>query len=137
MHFAHEIVVGWRNGPSMEAEIEPQKGIVERVTLALDRDEVHVLEPRQIVLGRSWRAAEPLRNFREIERLDFGEDTEDGFERAIAARAMQTELVAFSAERGEPAVRRELRGERGDGIGRGPELRHRAEQDLRVRGTSA
>ena len=93
-----------------------EQRILERVALAVRRDEVHVLEPRQVVLGRARRALEVLRDLGQVQRLGLGQHAEDRLERAVAARAMQAELVALAAARRERAVGREERRERRDRI---------------------
>ena len=88
----------------MQPHPQPEQRVGEAVALLPRRHEVHVLEPRQVVLGGARRAVQPLRDLGERERLVVGEDVEDGLERAVAARAVQPQLVAEAAPVVERAV---------------------------------
>src|SRR6185295_13901146 len=50
VHLACEIVLGRRRGAAMQPYQDAQQGVGEAVSLLPRRDEVHILEPRQIVL---------------------------------------------------------------------------------------
>ena len=67
-------------------------------------DQVDVLEPRQVVLGRARRAVHPLRDLGQRQRLVLGQDLEDRLERAVAAGALQPQLVAIPAPGRQAAV---------------------------------
>src|SRR6185436_20939943 len=83
------------------------------------RDEVHVLEPRQVVFGRPRRPLETLRDFGQRQALFLAEDLENRLERAVAAGAMQPQLVREVTELREAAFRVHQRGERPEGIAGG------------------
>jgi len=72
-----------------------------------------------------------LRNLRQVLRFVVREDAEDGLERAVAARAMQAELVALAAAGGQSAVRRTQGREGRNRIGR-THRRQRLDQQVRV-----
>src|SRR5262245_16458228 len=60
VYLAREIVFARRRRPAMEAHPYAQQRIGEAVPLLTRRHEIDVLEPRQIVLGRSRRALQTL-----------------------------------------------------------------------------
>ena len=99
LHLARDFVDGRRDRAAVQAHPQPQQRIGEAVALLPRDDEVDVLEPRQIVLGRAGRALQALRDLGERQRLVLGEDLENRLERAVAARAMQAQLVAIAAPR--------------------------------------
>ena len=101
----------------MQAHPEPQHRIGEAVALLARDDQVDVFQPRQIVLRRSRRAAEAQGDLGERQRFLFCEHLEDGFQRAVAARAVQAELVRELAGVGELTAGREQRRQRADRIG--------------------
>ena len=111
------------DGAAVQAHPQPQHRVGEAVALLPRHDQVHVLEPREIVLRRSGRAAQPQRDLGQRERLFLRQHVEDGLERAVAARAMQAQLVAEAAALRELCARREQRGQRADRIG-GAARRH-------------
>ena len=92
---------------AVQADPDAQQRIGEAVALLPRRDQVHVLEPRQVVLRRPRRPLQALRDFGQRQPFLFAENFEDGLQRAVAARAVQAQLVAEAALPGEPAARRQ------------------------------
>src|SRR3977135_1594823 len=99
----------------MQADPYAQQRIGEAVPLLPRRDEVDVLQPRQAVLPRPRRALQALGNLRERESFFFPEDLQNRLERAVAAGAVQSQLVGEAALLRETAVGGEQRGQRADG----------------------
>src|SRR5262249_17364651 len=114
--FAREVVVGWRGRAAVEADPDAQERIGEAVFLLASGDEVHVLEPREVILGGPRRPLQAMRDLGQRQPFIFREDLEDRFQRAVPARAMQAQLVAVAAFLREPALRREQRRERADRV---------------------
>ena len=69
-----------------------------------------------------------MRHFGERQRFLLGENFENGFQRAVAARAMKAQLVAGGARFREPAIRREQTGERAHRIADALRIDHVAER---------
>src|SRR5262245_9706139 len=107
MHLAREVVLARCGGAAVEADPDPQQRIGEAVALGPRCDEIHVLEPRQVILRRSWRPLQPLRDLGERQPFFLAEDLEDGFERAVAAGAVEPQLVAETTLLRETALGRE------------------------------
>ena len=99
VHFAREFVFGRRDGAAVQAHPDAQQRVGVAVALLPRRDQVDVLEPRQVVLGRARRALQPLRNLGQRQPFLLRQDLQDRLERAVAARAMQAQLVAEVAVR--------------------------------------
>ena len=91
-------------GAAVQPHPQPQQRIGEAVALLPRHDQVDVLEPRQVVLGRARRAAQAQRDLGQRQRLFLGQHVEDGLERAVAAGAVQPQLVgdSGSADRAAP-----------------------------------
>ena len=97
MNLAREVVVARRGGAAVQADPHPQQRIGVAVALLARRHQVDVLEPREIVLGRAGRALQPLRDLGQRQPFVFREDLENRLERAVAAGAVQPQLVAEAA----------------------------------------
>ena len=105
LDLAGDVLFGRLDRTAMQAHPEAEQRVGEAVALLTRDDEVDVLEPREIVLRGARRAAQPMRDLGERQPLLFGEDVEDRFERAVAACAMQAQLVAEAAPVREHAIR--------------------------------
>ena len=99
LHFLRDELFGGRLGTAVQAHPQPEQRVGNRVPLLADVDEIDVLEPRQIVLRRPGRALQAKRDLGERQRLLLGEDVEDGFQRAVSARAMEAQLVGVASAR--------------------------------------
>ena len=119
VHFAREVVLGRRRRAAVQAHPDAQQRIGEAVALLPGGDQVHVLEPRQVVLRRPRRPLQTLRDFGQRQPFLFAQNLENGLERAVAARAVQAQLVAEAAVLGEPALGRQQRGQRADRVADG------------------
>ena len=118
LHFAGDVLLGRRRGPAVEPHPQPQQRVGEAVALLPHGDQIHVLQPRQVVLRRTRRALEPRGDLGERQGLFDAQDVEDGLERAVPARAVEPELVAEAAGGPERGAGRHERGERADGVRR-------------------
>src|SRR4030095_8194819 len=125
LHLAPDFLVHRRCGTAMEPYPETEQRIGEAVALLSRRHEVDVFEPREIVLRRSGCAAEPLRDLGERQPFLLRQDVEDGLERAVAARAMQPQLVAEMTPVIELAIGRHQRRQGADRVGGAAKLAHR------------
>src|SRR5439155_22130279 len=92
VELARDFFLRRRRGPAVEPHPHAQDRIREAIPLHARHDQVDILEPREIVLGGSRRAAKALRDLGERQRLFFRQDLEDGLERAISARAVEPKL---------------------------------------------
>ena len=123
---------------AVDADPQPQQRIGEAVALAIAGDQVDVLQPGQVVLGRARRAIEALRDAGQRQRLVDRQHVEDRLERAVAAGAVQPQLVAEAAARRQLAVGRHRRGEGADRVGgaAGAQLRQLAGEAADVAGVA-
>ena len=69
VHLAREVVLAGRRHAAMEPDPDAQQRIGEAVALLARRHQIHVLEPREVVLRRPGRALQPVRNLGEREAL--------------------------------------------------------------------
>ena len=108
--FTRDVFLGGRRGMAVEADPEAQHRVGEAVALLPRHDQVDVLEPREVVLRRARRPAQPQRDLGQRQRLFLGEHVEDRLERAVAARAVQAQFVGEAAGRGDRAAGRQQGG---------------------------
>jgi hypothetical protein len=104
MDLPRDIVFAGRFAPAVQTHPEAQHRVREAIPLLGHLHEIDVFEPRQVVLGRTRRPAQALGDRREGQHLLFGQHVEDGLERAVAARAMQAQLVREVARGRETAA---------------------------------
>ena len=117
MHLAREIVFARRRRAAVEADPHAQQRIGEAVALLPCRDEIDVLQPREIVFRRPGGSLQPVRDLGERQPFVFAEDFENRLQRPVAARAMQPQLVAEEALLRDAAVDGEERRERAHRVG--------------------
>ena len=91
---------------------EAQHRVGEAVTLLSRDDQVDVLQPRQVVLGGAWCTAKAEGDLGEGERFLLGKHVEDCLQRAVAARAVEAQLVTEAARVRQGASRRQQRSQR-------------------------
>ena len=99
LHLARDLAFLWRLGTAVQPHPEPEQRIGKAVALLPDRHQVHVFQPRQVVLGRAGRALEPLGDLGERQGFFRGEDVEDALEGAVSTGPMQAQLVGYVISR--------------------------------------
>ena len=87
---------------AVQAHPESEQRVNEAIALLPNGHEVDILQPGQIVLGRPGRAIQPVGNLGQRQRFLLREHVQDRLQGAIAAGAVQPQLVA------EPAHGRQL-----------------------------
>ncbi len=107
LHLARDVILGWRHGAAVQPHPHAHERIGEAVALAVYGDQIHVFEPREIVLGRPRRPSQPQRDLSQRQRFLGGEDVEDRLEGAVPARPVQPQFVARPA----PVIERPTRGQ--------------------------
>ena len=86
---------------AVHADPQPHHRVGEAVSFLLRDYQIHVFEPRQVVLGRAGRAPQAQRNFGQRQRFFLGEHIKDRLQRAVAAGAVEPELVRETAGGGD------------------------------------
>src|SRR4029453_1843562 len=117
LDFLRDDFLRWRFGTAVQPHPETEQRVGNRVALLPYVDEVHVFEPRQVVFCRPGGALQSERNLGQRQRLLLREDVEDRFERAVAARAVQAQLVRIRQLARELSVGAEERRQRADRVG--------------------
>ena len=121
MHFAREIVFGRQSHAAVQTHPRAEQRVGIAVPFLPGRHQVDIFKPGQVVLGRSGRPPQPLRDFCQRQSFFFAQNLENRLQCAVAAGPMEAQLVREMTEFGEPALGVHQRGEGPEGItGRRP-----------------
>ena len=94
VHLARDVFLAGRRGLPVQSHPHAQQRVGESIALAVALHQVDVLQPGEIVLRRAGVRCRRGEMSVSVSGSCSGEEGEDGLERAVAARAVQPQLVA-------------------------------------------